>query len=392
MNRKSNLITISISLCAVMILTVFTHYIVTKNPDELSCSIDMNAAAIDVNSFDARGVTPLMQAAIDSDVGRTKLLLSQGADPNIRSGNSDFDYALNLAVLNVNGGGNNGMEVVRLLLENGADVNAQNSRKMAPIHFMMQITDADNRWRILKLLMAYGAQINAQNEDGSTMLHIAVTINDRDWISRLNYGIAWLTQVNKLNDENRDTINLSVPHDIYNCPETLDYGQILNYSLKDKRGRTPLDLAIQLGFVSVFGAESTEHSIRSKPIYIGNNFDTKAMDACKRNGLQLAVIRGDMQFVEALIDHGADLAHQDSKGFTALHYAVLNPDPVTYVSYLLSKKAPTNIANNDGQTPLSLISHIRSKFVRHQVGQMLIDAGATIVNKDETLITKVPKG
>lgn len=363
MNRPGKILTIAVSLASMMLLTVATHYVITQIPEEIKLNMDVSNPS-DVNAFDTvSGITPLMQAAIDSDIERTQMLLAAGADPNIRSANADQDYALNYALLN--GGKIGSVVVAKLLMANGADVHVSDARGLQPIHKMMFVNQQDiarrnvnidtlsgennnNRWEILQELMRRGANINAQAEDGSTMLHITVTNFDRDWIDTLNK----------------------------------EYGQIINYNIKDNKGRTPLDLAIELGHVSVMGTESVENSLRRRPVYIGNDYNVKAADKYQRTGLQLAVIRRDMQFVKELSEHGADLAHQDDWGNTALHYAVSNGNPVEYVSYLLSKGAPTNLANNEGKTPLFNVFTIRSAPIRYEVAKMLIDAGSPIAHKD----------
>lgn len=363
MNRIHNILTIVISLASILVLTVVTHFVVTRIPEDIQFNID-TTTPVDINAFaPMTGITPLMQAAIDSDYERAKMLLAAGADPNIRSANADQDYALNYALLN--GGKLGSVAVAKLLLANGADVHVANARGMQPIHMMMFVAqqdivgrDADinalsgennnNRWEILQDLMRRGADINAQNEDGSTMLHIAVTNFDRDWIDIVNK----------------------------------EYGQILNYNIKDNKGRTPLDLAVELGHVSVYGTESVENSIRRRPEYIGNDYNVKAMDKHKRTGLQLAIIRRDMKFVKELTEYGADLAHQDEWGNTPLHYAVANGAPQEYVPYLLAHNALTNIANNEGKTPLFNIFTIRSAPLRYEIARMLINAGSPIAHKD----------
>lgn len=363
MNTHYKLFTIAVSLASMLILTVATHFVVTRIPEDIKINID-TTTPVDVNAFDAvTGITPLMQAAIDSDIERTQLLLAAGADPNIRSANADQDYALNYALLN--GGKIGSVAVAKLLMANGADVHVADARGLQPIHKMMFVAQQDiarrdvnidslsgennnNRWEILQELMRRGADINAQAEDGSTMLHITVTNFDRDWVDRLNK----------------------------------EYGQIINYDIKDNKGRTPLDLAIELGHVSVMGTESVENSLRRRPVYIGNDYNVKAADKYNRTGLQLAVIRRDMKFVKELTEHGADLAHQDDWGNTALHYAVTNGNPSEYVAYLLSKGAPVNIANNEGKTPLFNIFTIRSAPLRYEIARMLVDAGSPIAHKD----------
>lgn len=342
MNSKSKIITMALS--SVLAITMITHYVITQIPDETKSNIDI---PVDVNAFDAfTGITPLMQAGIDSDYERAKLLLAQGADLNLRSANSDRDYAINYAL--INGGKMGSVAVAQLLIGAGADVNVKNARGMAPIHMMMFITQADSRAQILRELMNNNADINAQNEDGSTMLHITVTMNDWDWIRHLN----------------------------------TNYGQIINYNLRDNKGRTALDLAVELGHVSLNDADSIENELRKRPIYIGDNYDVKATDKEGRTGLQLAILRSDMKFVEGLVTHGAQLGHQDNSGKTALHYAVLNQNPIPFVQYLLAAHAPTNIADNQGDSPLMLVMHIRDLQKRHEVAKMLLEAGSPITHKN----------
>ena len=61
-----------------------------------------------------------------------------------------------------------------------------------------------------------------------------------------------------------------------------------------------------------------------------------------------------------------------------------NLEPLTYVNYLLSKGAPVNIINKLGQTPLFWVFKIRSKSVRKEVAQRLLDAGSPLAHKDQT--------
>lgn len=363
MNRFHKVVTILASLASILLLTVATHFVVTQIPEDIKRNID-TTVPLDINAFDTvSGITPLMQAAIDSDYERAKMLLAAGADPNIRSANADQDYAINYAL--INGGKIGSIAVAKLLLANGARVDVHDARRMYPIHKMMFVSQLDterrdvnisalrgsnnnNRWEILQDLMRLGADINAQAEDGSTMLHIAVTNFDRDWIDRLNQ----------------------------------EYGQILNYNIRDNQGRTPLELARQLGMVSVYGTESVENSILRRPRYIGDDYNVKATDKYNRTGLILAVIRRDMKFVKELIDNGADLAHQDEWGNTALHYAITNGEPEKYVTFLLSKKAPVNIANNQGKTPLYNVFVIGDVPQRYAIAELLVNAGSPLAVKD----------
>jgi len=62
------------------------------------------------------------------------------------------------------------VDVVRCLLENGADVNARANRDFTPL--MMAITN--NRVNVAIFLIEHGADVNIQGKDGKTALHYAV--------------------------------------------------------------------------------------------------------------------------------------------------------------------------------------------------------------------------
>ena len=61
---------------------------------------------------------------------------------------------------------NGHVEVVKLLLENKADVNAANQNRETPLHWASQ----SGRVEIVKLLLKNKADVNAADEDGWTAL------------------------------------------------------------------------------------------------------------------------------------------------------------------------------------------------------------------------------
>jgi len=67
------------------------------------------------------------------------------------------------------------VDVVRCLLENGADVNARANRDFTPL--MMAITN--NRVNVAIFLIEHGADVNIQGKDGKTALHYAVFRDSR---------------------------------------------------------------------------------------------------------------------------------------------------------------------------------------------------------------------
>lgn len=69
----------------------------------------------------------------------------------------------------------NNLEIVKLLIENRADVNVVNSGNTA-----LHIATFLNNQEIAKLLIENGADLNVINKDGSTPLHMAVHKNKQE--------------------------------------------------------------------------------------------------------------------------------------------------------------------------------------------------------------------
>lgn len=63
----------------------------------------------------------------------------------------------------------NNREIVRVLLEKGADVNAQDIARHTPLHLAAR----DGQENIARLLLEYGADPDARNRDGDTSMHKA---------------------------------------------------------------------------------------------------------------------------------------------------------------------------------------------------------------------------
>ena len=86
--------------------------------DDLPRLTRMLTAGASVNAKDERGITPLMYAAWVGSLDAVKLLLEQGADPNLA--NSSGSTALMLSATD--------LAKVRLLTDRGANLNAVSTR------------------------------------------------------------------------------------------------------------------------------------------------------------------------------------------------------------------------------------------------------------------------
>jgi len=120
---------------------------------------------LDINHA-ADGLTPLIIAAHKGRVNVVKLLLDRGADPNFK--NEDEDTPLHYAALK----GHNWKSF--LLLDRGADPSIKNEYGNTPLHYA-----ADNLGT-MQLLLDHGADPNIKDADGDTALHIAALRGHQD--------------------------------------------------------------------------------------------------------------------------------------------------------------------------------------------------------------------
>ena len=104
----------------------------------------------------------LVIASIRGDADSVKLLLQQGANPNLEN---DYNLPLHWAADKRHG------KIVRLLLDNGAEVNAANKKGTSALHFAVRSESTD----IVRDLLKKSANPNQENPVGETPLHWAAS-------------------------------------------------------------------------------------------------------------------------------------------------------------------------------------------------------------------------
>ncbi len=208
-------------------------------------------ACPDVNTIDLQGDTPLHLAAMTGQLAVLKELIQRGANvnarkviyPNVELLGGDDRYAnvigagdsvLEMAVL----GGN--AEVVRVLLEAGADATGRDGR-MGPLHLAAQKGYAE----IVRLLARNAAllELGASGENGRTPLHVAV---ENSQLAAAKALLEMKASPNARDGSRRTPLHYAVS----NCsPEMvrllLDAGA--DTTAADESGATPLALATRIG-------------------------------------------------------------------------------------------------------------------------------------------------
>jgi len=116
-----------------------------------------------VNSRNSTGRFPLEMAAQTGQTDIVKFLLENGADVNLNRGGAT---ALHMAAIY---GGKT--EVITLLLENGADLNARTGNGYTPLNLAV----IGKQKEIAELLIEKGGEINLENQDFTQLLSISAS-------------------------------------------------------------------------------------------------------------------------------------------------------------------------------------------------------------------------
>lgn len=147
-----------------------------KDLDDYDSILKKLGEGININARDSGGRTLLMEAVIYRKYKLIELLIRQEADVNIRD-NRNWT-ALHFASRDYD------LISTKLLVENGADVNAQDDYGNTVIS--NAVFSSHGNGDVIKFLRKYGADINIKNKSGISALDLAKTISNYDILSFLS--------------------------------------------------------------------------------------------------------------------------------------------------------------------------------------------------------------
>jgi ankyrin repeat protein/beta-lactamase regulating signal transducer with metallopeptidase domain len=273
---------------------------------------------------DERPSKSLHQAAADGDVEQVKLLIARGADVNAKDG--EGNTALHTAAEHCH------IEVAELLLESGADIEAEGAVGRTPLHCVAGsgfsgTLRKEQICEMAEFLIAEGADVNAAYRTGAswTPLHYAAR------------------------DGYKDLVELLVAK-----------GADIN--AQDGFGRTPIDLAITLGYRG--------EASRAVAVFLVR----KGADV---SPMHWAAFTGDLEQLKELLGRGMGAnAKEDRMGATPLFFAAAGGQKDA-VDLLLAEGAEVNAKAGRGAPPL-LPLQLAIKSGEIDVVELLIDKGADV--------------
>jgi ankyrin repeat protein len=283
-----------------------------NNLSQLKSLLEQKAGA---NLADNRGITPLMDAAEIGSLDAMRLLIERGADVNAQ--NAFGSTALMWSVSDP--------AKVRLLLDHGADVNTvAKSGRTALIIAAFTNPSAE----VVRLLLAKGAKVGVMDQRHVTPLNAATFGNDTATVHLLidagadrntpDTFIGLTPLMNAAGNRNVDAVKLLLAKGAnVNAVSKTEGLPKIQTGTVEFGGWTPLLMA------SAFGPPDAVKLL----LDAGARIDAQDYRGFTPLMLAIGTDRYDRRTVNLLLAHGADLRPQNHAGETALDWAYKFGDP-----------------------------------------------------------------
>ena len=225
-------------------------------------------------------------------------------------------------------------DVVTLLLDSGADINAKNRRGSTPLHWA--IHDEAK----VRLLLARGADVNAKQVEGRTPVYQAAVLGGGLPVLRV--------LLEKGGNPNTPILNGQTPlfvaalrGDASAMTLLIDKGADVN--AKSGAGNAPLLSA------------ATNGSASAVKLLLEKGADAKAISKLGESALGNAAMAGDLESVKLLLERGADVNSRNARGYSPLLLAAGSDSMhAGIVKTLLAKGADATYSADYDETALML--------------------------------------
>jgi len=279
----------------------------------------------DVHALDRNHSTPLHFALKGGNAEAARLLVEHGAD--VLALDRNHSTPLHFASESGNA------EAARLLVEHGADVHALNNNHSTPLHFISRYSGAG----VASVLLEHGAIVDARDNKGSTPLHVALQCGNPK-VARL----------------------------------LLEHGA--NLHVPDKQYQTPQHLLVAMW------SNTSPDDVDTVRFFVERGADIDALDNSRSTLLHRASYQGNVEVSQLLLEWGANINVQNGWRQTALHLALvrmrdeLDDEFFDFIQLLLEHGADVDALDYDNSTPL----HMASQYGSLRATCLLLEHGANV--------------
>ena len=273
----------------------------------------------------------LLDACYKNNIEMVKLLLKNGVTKETINKANNSEYTpLYIACYN------NNIEMVTLLLVNGVakeTINKADNSGRTPLYWAC----CQNNIEMVKLLLANGVTketINKANKDGKTPLYYACYKNNIEMVRLLLANGITKETINKAGDDGDTPLHWACFNNNIEMVKLLLAKGVTKETINkaDDCGETPLYYACD--------------NIEMVRLLLGNGVTKETINKANNNGrtlLYYACYKNNIEMVQLLLEHGADINKANTYGNTLLFDACL-VNNIEMVSLLLENGADINKA------------------------------------------------
>jgi ankyrin repeat protein len=290
----------------------------------LNCGTDVNASVGVPKSLQEK-CTLLHIASLCNQVEIVRFLLERGADLNSRNANDDTAFHFAARSGNV--------DIMKLLIDKGISANLTNT----PANTPLQLSPASSNLVATRVFVKIEAALNKTNKSGLSPLMMAA-YNGK--LEAVRYLIERGADINLCTNTNKSALLLAVEGKQFHMVRLLlENGADVNV------GNVPWDMRPLVRAILMQNFPVVKHLVES-----GADFNLCTTDG-RRSALHAAAFVGNLEITDYLIDAGADLNWRDFNGFTPLIIAISN-GKTKLALHLVEKGADANIQDFKKRTPL----------------------------------------
>ena len=297
-------------------------------------------------------LTLLQGAALFGETQILRLLISRGSAINQLA--PATDSPLHIAVRAVRD--RRGLDVVRILLEAEADVNATDADQATSLH-VVPLREAAG------LLIFFGACVSAVDRCGRTPLSIAIReMRDHVWVNMLLKAGA---PVNPANSHGETPIFFVSTYDVGIGRNQAILGSVnRDYTGGSASGSTASSSASgRSSSTAGRGRGRISSELEIAEVLIEHRANLACTNLQGSTPLHKACHQGDEDAVRFFLSNGSWISCRDRRGTTPLHIAAERGHP-GMVALLLQKGANANATNYYRSTPLHRITSIPRRKLR----------------------------